>query len=198
MGLRRLFKKARKALHLPAITLGNVAKVGLAAAGGGIPAVGAAVLRSKLKSAAVGGVKRVLRGKAEKALLRRTQILAPAGSANAPAQTMPGGAPLAAAARALRTARGTHSRRKATRKGKRRARKVIGRIKGASDAYNAWAQSHTAADARREEAADLKAAKRAKRGTRKPPAGGKDFKALSVSWRAAGKPGRWIDWVKSH
>lgn len=26
--------------------------------------------------------------------------------------------------------------------------------------------------------------------------GGLDLKALSVSWRKAGKPGRWIDWVK--
>lgn len=33
---------------------------------------------------------------------------------------------------------------------------------------------------------------------RGPPKGGKDFKALSASWKKAGKPGKWIDWVKSH
>lgn len=33
---------------------------------------------------------------------------------------------------------------------------------------------------------------------RKPPTGGLDLKALSRSWNAAGKPGKWIDWVKSH
>jgi len=33
---------------------------------------------------------------------------------------------------------------------------------------------------------------------RLPPKGGKDLKALSASWKAAGKPGKWIDWVKSH
>jgi hypothetical protein len=160
MGLRKLFKKARKALHLPALTLGNVAKVGLAAAGGGIPAVGALVIKSKLKSAAVGGIKRVLRTKAEKALAKRVHDMTPQGPTNPPAQTMPGGAPLAAAARAVRTARGTHSRRR---------RKSV-----------SVAPSKPA------------------RAKRRPPKGGKDFKALSASWKAAGKPGRWIDWVKSH
>lgn len=33
---------------------------------------------------------------------------------------------------------------------------------------------------------------------RGPPKGGKDFKALSASWKKAGKPGTWLDWVKSH
>lgn len=36
------------------------------------------------------------------------------------------------------------------------------------------------------------------RARRVAPSGGKDLKALSASWRAAGKPGKWIDWVKSH
>lgn len=40
------------------------------------------------------------------------------------------------------------------------------------------------------------ASKPAKAGKRGPPKGGLDLKALSKSWRAAGKPGRWIDWVK--
>lgn len=43
-----------------------------------------------------------------------------------------------------------------------------------------------------------KTARKAPSGRRKPPKGGKDLKALSASWKAAGKPGRWIDWVKSH
>ena len=30
------------------------------------------------------------------------------------------------------------------------------------------------------------------------PKGGKDFKALSASWKAAGKPCTWLSWVKSH
>jgi len=33
---------------------------------------------------------------------------------------------------------------------------------------------------------------------RQAPKGGKDFKALSVAWRKAGKPGTWLAWVKSH
>lgn len=33
---------------------------------------------------------------------------------------------------------------------------------------------------------------------RRPPPGGKDFKALSASWRQAGKPGTWLEWVKTH
>lgn len=35
-------------------------------------------------------------------------------------------------------------------------------------------------------------------GGRRAPTGGLDLKAASVSWRAAGKPGKWLDWVKSH
>lgn len=43
-----------------------------------------------------------------------------------------------------------------------------------------------------------KAAKSGGGGKRKPPAGGIDLKALSASWKAAGKPGKWIDWVKQN
>jgi len=46
--------------------------------------------------------------------------------------------------------------------------------------------------------ANKRRGKRAGGSKRKPPTGGLDLKALSVSWKAAGKPGRWIDWVKSH
>lgn len=42
-----------------------------------------------------------------------------------------------------------------------------------------------------------KAPKRPAKG-RKAPTGGKDFKALSKSWNAAGKPGTWLAWVKAH
>jgi hypothetical protein len=51
-------------------------------------------------------------------------------------------------------------------------------------------------------AAAAKAPKRPRKarsgGKRPPPKGGKDFKALSASWKAAGKPGTWLGWVKSH
>ncbi len=43
-----------------------------------------------------------------------------------------------------------------------------------------------------------KKARKAPSGKRSPPKGGKDFKALSASWKAAGKPGTWLAWVKSH
>ena len=43
------------------------------------------------------------------------------------------------------------------------------------------------------------AAKAAKKANKGPSGKGmKDLKALSVSWNAAGKPGKWLDWVKSH
>lgn len=32
---------------------------------------------------------------------------------------------------------------------------------------------------------------------RRAPTGGLDLKAIAVRWRAAGKPGRWIDFVKA-
>lgn len=35
-------------------------------------------------------------------------------------------------------------------------------------------------------------------GGRKPPSGGLDFKALSASWKAAGKPGTWQGWIAAH
>ena len=44
-----------------------------------------------------------------------------------------------------------------------------------------------------------KSAKRSAAGKKRgAPKGGKDFKALSASWKAAGKPGTWLQWVKSH
>lgn len=163
MGLFKSLKKAvhglRKGLGLPAITLGNVAKVAGAAAIGGPLAGAAAVLKSRLKSAAVGGVKQVLRSKAEKALVSKVARLAPSFSiakASSKAIARPGGAPIsgAAAGAAAKLKRATHSRRK-----KRTA---------------------------------------APRTKRRAPTGGLDLKALSVSWKAAGKPGKWIDWVKAH
>jgi hypothetical protein len=163
MGLKKLFKKARKALGIPAITLGNVAKVGAAVATGGIGAGalalgGKALLKSKLKSAAVGGIKQVIRTKADKTLANRLAKLAPITGGSDKAVARPGGAPLARAVRKVRVA----ARR--VQKRKRRQAQPVTRAKSA----------------------------------RKPPKGGKDFKALSASWRAAGKPGKWIDWVKSH
>ena len=102
--LSKGIKKARKALHLPAITIGNAAKLGAAISTGGLGAValgaGAAALRSKLKSAGVGGIKQIVRSKAEKALNDRIATLVPqraAPNTAAPADTMPGGAPLRSA-----------------------------------------------------------------------------------------------------
>lgn len=37
----------------------------------------------------------------------------------------------------------------------------------------------------------------AKNGKRRAPTGGLDLKAISVAWNKAGKPGRWIDFVKA-
>lgn len=151
--LSKGIKKARKALHLPAITLGNVAKVGGALATGGVGALGAAAIASKLRNAAVGGIKQVVRSKAEKALHDRLATLLPShpGTATPAAQTMPGGAPLRTVAAKVR--RAVHSRRRAAS---------------------------------------------SPRKARSAPKGGLDLRALSASWKAAGKPGRWIDWVKAH
>jgi hypothetical protein len=161
MGLKRFLKKARKAVGLPAITLRNAAKVAAVAGTGGLGgagvALGAKVIRSRLKSAAVGGVKQVIRSKAEKALHDRTAQLIPAGSAASrpKATAMPGGARLAGELRSLV---------------RRRRRRSVA-------ATSAPAATGT---------------------KRKAPTGGLDLKALSASWRAAGKPGKWLDWIKSH
>ena len=162
MGFKKAFKKLRKGLGLPALTLGTAAKLGAAVATGGVGAgalaLGGAALKSKLKSAAIGGIKQVVRAKAQKALLNRIKVKAPtvvpisAGTAKPPAVTMPGGSPLS------------------TRSTVRRRPKV----------------------------AAAKPRKAASGSKRKPPKGGKDLKALSASWKAAGKPGKWIDWVKTH
>lgn len=40
--------------------------------------------------------------------------------------------------------------------------------------------------------------KRYQPGTRRPPPGGLDLKAMAAQWRGAGKPGRWIDWIKAN
>lgn len=159
--VRKAVKKVRGALGLPAITLGNVAKVGGALAVGGPLAAGAAVLKSKLKSAAVGGIKQVVRAKAQKAQLRKIGTLAPPKIVGiSSAVTMPGGAP-------LRGVKVKRAKAAALPKAKRakRAKRVAPKANGAK---------------------------------RKAPPGGKDFKQLSASWNAAGKPGKWIDWVKSH
>ena len=161
--LTKLFKKARKAVGLPALTLGTAAKLGAAVATGGTAAaglaLGGAVVRSKLKSAAVGGAKQVLRTKASKALSKRIHGLTPPKPVASSAQTMPGGAPLKGKAPKKAAAKATTKRRKK---------------------------------------AAPKAVKPAGTKKRAAPKGGKDFKALSASWKAAGKPGTWLAWVKSH
>jgi hypothetical protein len=168
MGLKRFIKKARKAIGLPAITLGNAAKIGAGLATGGIAgglAVG--VLKSKLKSAAVGGIKQVVRSKAQKAQLKRAMVLAPPTVVGiAASQTMPGGAPL----RGVRVTT-PRSKPKAATGGKKRKSPAK----------------------RRAAATKAPSAKK-----RTPPKGGLDLKALSASWKAAGKPGTWQGWISSH
>ena len=152
--LSKGIKKVRKGLHLPAITLGNVAKMDGALATGKVGALGAAAIASKLRNAAVGGIKQVVRSKAEKALHDRLATLLPShpGTSTPAAQTMPGGAPLRGLG--AKVVRAAHSRRRRAASSPRKARSA--------------------------------------------PKGGLDLRALSVSWKAAGKPGRWIDWVKAH
>lgn len=55
-----------------------------------------------------------------------------------------------------------------------------------------------AAPRRKKAAASARKAPRATKSGRKAPSGGLDLKALSASWKKAGKPGKWIDWVKTH
>lgn len=56
-----------------------------------------------------------------------------------------------------------------------------------------------AAPGRARKAKKTKSAARSSAGKKRgAPKGGKDFKALSASWKAAGKPGTWLSWVKSH
>lgn len=163
MGLKKLFKKTRKALGLPALTLGTAAKLGAAVASGGLGAgalaLGSAAVKSKLKSAAVGGAKQVLRSKAAKALAKKIPGMAPAGLANGStpaATTMPGGAPL----KKLRAA-------------------VVRRAK----------------KPKKEKVAKGTPGTKATGGKRKAPKGGLDLKGLSASWKKAGKPGTWAQWV---
>lgn len=168
MGLKKLFKKTRKALGLPALTLGTAAKLGAAVATGGVGAgalaLGAGALKSKLKSAAVSGIKQVVRSKAQKAILAKARAVAKpsivpisAGTSKPPAQTMPGGAPLV------------------------KPRLVKPRKVAAAKPKKARTATNTGS-----------------KGKRTPPKGGKDLKAIAAKWRAAGKPGKWIDYVKAN
>jgi len=36
------------------------------------------------------------------------------------------------------------------------------------------------------------------KGKRTPPKGGLDLKAMALQWRAAGKPGTWLGWIKAN
>lgn len=159
MGFRKAFKKLRKGLGIPALTLGNAAKVGAVAALGGTPALAAAAIKSKLKSAGSTASK-IIRTKAEKALAKKVLGQRPNVDRTMVASTMPGGAPIAG------------------RASPRRARMGVTRKAAA--------------------AAVKKSVKKATGGKRTAPRGGKDLKALSASWKAAGKPGSWMAWVKSH
>ena len=66
----------------------------------------------------------------------------------------------------------------------------------ASNAAREGVVKKTSKAPRRKAAARGKAPKA--KSTRKPPTAGLDLKALSASWKKAGKPGKWIDWVKKN
>lgn len=105
------------------------------------------------------------------------------------ATAMPGGSPIRAAAKArshMATAR--RAAGMATRSAKKKALKQeAAENKARGAAYRAIHQVDRHGRSTKGSG-----------GGRRAPTGGKDLKGLSVSWRAAGKPGRWIDWVKSH
>lgn len=195
--IRKGVKRLRKNLHLPALTLGNAVKAAgaIAVPGGALGAVAGSVLRSKLKSAGVAGGKQILRTKAAKALVSRVARLAPPTSAASSAVTMPGGAPLSGAAqgRSRKTRRATHPRAKAYRRdsdtGRAVSRAESNKRLRAAGLPQFQDKGRKRTRGKRQNASGRK---------RRAPTGGLDLKALSVSWKAAGKPGRWIDWVKGH
>ena len=92
------------------------------------------------------------------------------GTPGIAAQTMPGGAPLP----------GSRPRR---RKSGRRAARALpaGFAASVRQAKKLRAASKTAIKAKSNGGGKLK-----------------DLKALSASWKGVGKPGRWMQWVKSH
>lgn len=111
----------------------------------------------------------------------------------------------------LRTSRSTRSRRRSSRStataaarpkkrakrstsSKRTGRRTTVRAGSKSLPGNRTWDQVLAAEARSQ---GLKPVKR-KKGTRKPPTGGLDLKALSVSWKAAGKPVSWQQWIKQN
>lgn len=120
-----------------------------------------------------------------RAVIAKTQVRAPGRLKGMPAATtMPGGAPLTTGRKAKR-------RYNAATDGiAKRGPQKGGRFRGPFT---------------RRTGKTLKRALQRKHGlpslakrSGRAPSGGKDFKALSASWKAAGKPGTWLDWVKSH
>jgi hypothetical protein len=104
---------------------------------------------------------------------------------NVSATTMPGGAPLRTVKKHLATAR--RAAGMAVRGDAKKAKKRIhAENKSRGAVYRATHQ------------VDKHGRSTASGSGRRAPTGGPALKGLSVSWRAAGKPGRWIDWVKSH
>lgn len=151
-GIAKIAKKNKKSLLIGArviaagVTRGKSEKVI-----GNLKSVGAAVKTYK------GLTKRP--NKSESAILAKAATLGtpPLVNIKAPAQTMPGGAPLRGVARLPGAAR-PKARKVAASKPKKAAPKRSG-------------------------------------SGRKPPKGGLDLKALSASWKAAGKPGTWQGWI---
>lgn len=183
MGLRKLLKKARKGLGLPPLTLRSVAK-GAAVVAGGPLAVGT-VLGSKAASAAAGGIKQVIRTKAAKSANRKLDQLGPVATTAGAATRMPGGAKLPAAKKLKRKAK----RAKLPRVKRRAAMAAPAAPKRAAKG---------AAPSKARKGRRRAPAKPAGGSKRKPPTGGLDLKALSASWKAAGKPGTWQGWIAAH
>ena len=156
MGFKAAFKKLRRKVGLPAITLGTTGRVVAAAVTRGksekvigqLKGVGAAL--QAVKGAPLPRITKAEAAHVIKTFRARAPRVVPMSAVQA--ETMPGGAPLA----------------KARRASKPRAAKRA------------------------------KAPRKRAGGGRKPPTGGLDLKALSASWKAAGKPGTWQGWIASH
>lgn len=172
MGLKRAFKKLRKSVGLPALTLGSAGRIGAAIVTRGksekvvqaLKGVGAAVKGIK-------GAPAPRLTKAEKAQVLKQAMAVPRPTivpiSSVSATAKPGGAPIAKRKRAAARPRRAATPKRAARKPRaaRKARAASGGVRT--------------------------------RAKRTPPKGGLDLKGLSAAWKAAGKPGTWAEWVKS-
>lgn len=168
-------------------------RVGVGLATGGQSEVALrAVQKARTVAKGLGISRRGRKNKSEAVVIAKMAGMAPPQLRTTPsATTMPGGAPLVKSAR-----RGIPSRRSARPK---RARVFRSKNPEGSDGYYADLERfNRVPKSKRSYGNPVGVPQKASGSRRKPPKGGKDLKALSASWKAAGKPGRWIDWVKTH